>query len=435
MEPREKGEKKKKRKEPFFLVAAMSGQGGKLKSNAKAKDGGGGLYWAVYEGGVEGIVQNRIFARNGNLLLSHPLPFEKPVRKESQLYPLIAGVAEEEQANPTGGIGRHTRVHLQKCSFAGIIEVALTFEEEDSLAHLVEYASDSENGLELGAKMVSLVDAVGGRLVGNTAALKDGRLLERTIVRLGMRGIDCALLTSVEHSTFLCEKMSRVAKNKTCDAATCAPVREAKDWCPLALDGREFYTLEGLGRHLSKTVDEEAAELLPDLLRDSVEAQRDMAAWEEGRVMGPVSKPAPIKTLVKSIGAEANILLLTAYLYKKHADPVRDAAFVEMARVNAVLLYFGLQGWMPRKIGRYERTGMYRMLFAKHRVFSDETKDALKLTEESLARCEIVDGVFVPKKRRTSSSETAASSDSSASLGAAGPSGTSSSDTPASSSA
>ncbi len=383
----------------------------------------------------------------GNILKPNPEWASLETKRTSKLLPDFLDLALSEAK--TGGLGTHLRAHIQTTTKPSDVEVTLTL-METQMEELIAFCGDDSNGLALHLDTLVRLESgslssdedgedvheetdMGGGIGGIerdsssssmvaqlfpipkydtvvSATLSKGIRLQETIVRLGIREIACAVLDSIDSSAFIAERLSRTydSLGSKGDHADRVPVRERDAWSPIRLDGKEFFTAAALGRHLATTTPLQGHRFLPQPVRTMVAIQQEMAAWTRGEVAGPVNKPAKFTpSVTSSISFHHQRLIIIADLCRRFCKP-QDDGIVDSRSVESLLLFFGLNGYVARRVGRYERSNEHRG-YGELRSFSDESQTGVQLTRSSLMRCVFEDGEWRSRKRRSSSSETVVS--------------------------
>lgn len=352
------------------------------------------IVWYSKSPNLKGIVHNKMFYPNGDLLKGEYIDVDS-----TYCEPILPEMNTKHfgiEYKKVGGLGKHTRIHIQtsnsRCPVSllalgvNTIKLQNTFEQIVYDHKLLEFKDESDPYYNF---------------EGGTAAdliLSDRSKLVEIVILFSLNNISIVSLELDEFMTVLADKFTRTYEMFTHneDHALNKPTREINNWIPITYMNEQHYTCESLTRSIAKhtTIPTILDTHLPPILREGIARQELF-----------LNNPTIIKTYPKKLKgdmiprlcSEYQTMIIKAFLLKKYSSVPTET----MHKINSLLLFFGMYGYIPHQLGSYVRSDKYRGAGERVRTFSNETKGLENIANASLKRVNMVDGEWVGKKFKT----------------------------------
>tara|TARA_B100000767_G_scaffold190518_1_gene177806 strand:- start:9954 stop:10757 length:804 start_codon:yes stop_codon:yes gene_type:complete len=214
--------------------------------------------------------------------------------------------------------------------------------------------------------------------------------LPTIILHLAMLDISCVSFDTEDSITVLVDKFTRTysmfTSNK--DHALNKPSREPQNWQAVSYLGGQHYTAESLGRAIAKTKHLPSLydEKLPEILTRSVHTQSSALAYIDSSTE-QISTVKLKGDTTPRICYDYQKLITLAYVINKYANLPEYTT-----QINAIFLFFGMNGYIVRQLGAYVRSDKYRGTGTNVRTFSGEDVGLENIDEYSLKRLKKIDG-------------------------------------------
>ena len=358
------------------------------------------IQWAEYDSGNKtGILHNGVFYLNGDVL--HPSFIETTSDIVTEpLFPKMNTKYIGMETKKTGGLGAHLRTQLQSSNGSLQLNVlALGLSSNTEKQKLEEFVMLPDSGCAFKTPNAYPYYNFQDDVVADLILFKPNALTQ-LIVRLAFRNISAICLDTESHINFVCDRFTRTYEmfNAHGDHALNKPSRDPSKWRPVFYCDIQHYTAESLGRTIAKTktIPNVLMARIPSPLKEAITNQTEMANYENGMIMGPVLKPKHIKgDIAPKLCKEYQELIITAFLYERFLTQHDN---LNVKKIRALLLFFGLLGYCPHQLGSYTMSGKHRGTGKNVRTLSGEKRGMENIAEESLKRVRIVNGKWVGQK-------------------------------------
>ena len=293
-----------------------------------------------------------------------------------------------DDSKKIGGLGNHIRLYLQASTASEPISLLVLniscMQKQSKLERFVEQTQ----GLSLKEECDPYYEFNGD--IAADLILETPSKLPTIILHLAMLDISCVSFDTEDSITVLADKFTRTysmfTSNK--DHALNKPSREPQNWQAVSYLGGQHYTAESLGRAIAKTKHLPLLydEKLPEILTRSVHTQSSALAYIDSSTE-QISTVKLKGDTTPRICYDYQKLITLAYVINKYANLPEYTT-----QINAIFLFFGMNGYIVRQLGAYVRSDKYRGTGTNVRTFSGEDVGSENIDEYSLKRLKKIDG-------------------------------------------
>ncbi len=293
-----------------------------------------------------------------------------------------------DDSKKIGGLGNHIRLYLQTSTSSEPISLLVLniscLQKQSKLERFVE----KTQCLSLKEECDPYYDFNGD--VAADLVLDTPSKLPTIILQLAMLDISCVSFDTEDSITVLVDKFTRTYSMFTTnkDHALNKPSREPQNWQSVSYLGSQHYTAESLGRAIAKTKN------LPSLYDENIPEILTRSVHTQSAALASIDSSNKHITTVKLKGDitqricyDYQKLVTMAYVINKYANLPEYTA-----QINAIFLFFGMNGYIVRQLGAYVRSDKYRGTGKNVRTFAGEDVGSENIDEYSLKRLKKIDG-------------------------------------------
>ena len=348
------------------------------------------IYW-YNKSSSSGIVHNNMFYPNGDLLKGEYIEVDTS-SLESILPEMNTKYFGFEQKK-VGGLGTHIRLQIQSSNShepVSLLAIGLNTPNLQTIFESIVHNNPNLSFKDECNPYYYFDDDTAADLV-----LSDRSLFVKMVMIFSLENISIISFELDEFMSVVADKFTRTYEMFTQneDHAKNKPAREINNWIPINYLGEQHYTYESFARAIAKniTIPTILDTHLPPILREGI-ARQDLFLNNPS-----TDKPYPKKLkgdTVPRICSEYQTMLSKSFLLKKYVTLNN----YDNLKVESLLLFFGMYGYIPHQLGSYIRSDKYRGAGKRVRTFSNETKGSENIADSSLKRVNMVDGIWVGKQ-------------------------------------